>query len=470
MLAPKSCADFVIYTLPESEWSIVLEGNVKILGMGVIEFTHPLGTIALSRDRAVVIRCPTRQEEFEKLFSKAKRSGTIDDYLSAADQALRRGLLKEFRECCNAAYRVDPNHPAMQRLLEARNRIRAPIQDSRKTLDELTAYVDRPAMQAVASEHYLMLHDMEQTKTSKGRQTRSQKRIELLETVYESYMMKFALDGILLPCPQERLKVVVFGDEKDYLKFSEQLDTSLGSSLGYWSPQHNVAVFFDQGTTRRMRALQQIIAELQRRKVLARGTVASKEVAHMANTLDLLVKIIQEEDDIEVVSHEATHQLAGNTGLMPRDKIAMRWAHEGLASYFETSSDAGWGGIGAVNEGRLKGYRRVSSDPQRAPLELLVSDALFEQAKDGRERSDAYGHAWALTHFLMETRTEALLEYYRCISELSRDDAKDRGNRSDELIDPFRKCFGDLRELESQWHAYMANLKTDIERMREAMK
>ncbi|MFO0012332.1 MAG: DUF1570 domain-containing protein [Planctomycetota bacterium] len=467
LLAPPAAADFVIYNLPGSDLAVVLEGNAKILGLGVIEFSHPLGTIAFGRENATVIQCPTRQEEFAKLFAKAKRSGTIDDYLAAANQALRRGLLKEFRECCNAAYRVAPNHPAMQRLLEARNRIRKPIQENEQTLNDLKTFVDRTSMEAMSSPHYLMLHDTGTTKAGKGRQTRSAKRLELLETVYESYFMKFALDGILLPCPEERLKVVLFGDEQDYQRFSTQLDASLGSALGYWSPSNNIAVFFDQGTTQRMRALQQVSTALQRQKVLARGTAASKETAHLANTLELLVKIIREEDDIEVVSHEATHQLAGNTGLMPRDKIAMRWAHEGLASYFETSSDAGWGGIGAVNQGRLKGYRRVSSDPQRAPLELLVSDLLFDKAADGRERSDAYGQAWALTHFLMETRSEALIEYYRTISELSQ---SEQGIQRGELVDRFRECFGDLRSLESQWHQYMAGLKTDIDRMRDAMK
>ncbi|MCU0707663.1 MAG: DUF1570 domain-containing protein [Pirellula sp.] len=459
--------DFVIYSIPGSDAAFVLEGKAKILGLGVIEFTHPMGTIALSRDNTTVIKCPTRQEEFERLFLQAKRSGTIEDYLTAANQALRRGLLKEFRECCNAAYRIDSNHPTIQRLLEARRRIKAPIQDDDRPLNELKGFVDRSNMEVVTSPHYVMLHDTGSAKGGKGRQTRAEKRLELLEKVYESYFLKFALDGTLLPCPDERLKVVLFGDERDYLRFSTQLDASLASALGYWSPGNNTAVFFDQGTTQRMRALQNLSAELQRQKQKTRGTPASKETAHLANTLELLVKIIREEDDIEVVSHEATHQLAGNTGLMPRNKIAMRWAHEGLASYFETSSDAGWGGIGAVNQGRLKGYRRVSSDPQRAPIELLVSDLLFDQAQDGRQRSDAYGQAWALTHFLMETRGETLVDYYQRISELS---DSDQGIRRGDLIDHFRDSFGDLRALESQWHQYMVELKTDVDRMRDAMR
>jgi len=466
-LAPKASADFVLYTLPGSQVRVVLEGEAKILGMGVIEFRHPVGTLAFSRENAVVIKCPTKKEEFQKLFLQATRSSTVEDYLAAANQALRRGLLEEFNKCCNAAYKIDPQHPSILRLLEARSRLKKPIEDGDKPLNELKDFVGRDTMEVAVAAHYVMLHDTGNAKAGKGKLTRAEKRLLLLEKVYESYFMKFALDGILLDPPTERLKVVLFGEERDYLSFSTQLDASLGSALGYWSPKDNIAVFFDQGTTQRMKALQHMSEELQKQKMRARGTAISREAAHLANTLELLVKVIREDDDIEVVTHEATHQLAGNTGLMPRDKIALRWAHEGLASYFETSADAGWGGIGAVNQGRLKGYQRVSSDPERAPLEFLVSDVLFDKARDSRQASDAYGQAWALTHFLMETRGPKLVEYYRTISELSRGE---EGIRRGDLVDQFQTIFGDLRALERQWHAYMSSLKTDIDRMQDAMR
>ncbi len=466
--ANSASADFVLYQLPGTGTTIVLEGKAKALGLGLVEFDHPKGMLAFSQSNSSIIKCPTREEEFQRLFLAAKRSGTVEGYLDAAAQAIRRGLLKEFRECCNAAYKIDPNHPAVERLLEARRRIDRTIIDDAGTTRELSDFVGASPMEIESSAHYMMMHDTGKSKVGRGRKTRAQSRLDLLEKVYESYFMKFALDGILLEPPKERMKVVLFGEERDYQRFSKQLDASLGSALGYWSPSNNIAVFFDQGTTQRMKGLQQWSAQLQREKMRARGTAVSKDMAHMANTLQLLVKVIRDEDDIEVVSHEATHQLAGNTGLMPRGKIALRWAHEGLATYFETSSNAGWGGIGAVNDGRLKGYRRVSSDPRRASLEVLISDALFDGARDAREASDAYGQAWALTHFLMETRGPALIEYYRKVSELSGDADGNLERRV--LVDQFQKSFGDLRILEGQWHAYMQSLKTDIDRMREAMR
>jgi hypothetical protein len=216
-----------------------------------------------------------------------------------------------------------------------------------------------------------------------------------------------------------------------------------------------------------MKALDELNADLKRAKNQARGTSVSRDTAHLSNTIDLLVKVAKEEDDIEVVSHEATHQLAGNTGLMPRGKIALRWAHEGLASYFETSSDAVWNGIGAVNERRLKSYYRVSSNETMRSIELLVSDLLFDGAQNARAEVDAYGQAWALTHYLMENKPEKLVEYYRRTSEL---DTSDGSIKRKELVDVFVDVFGDLNKLEVDWHLYMRSLETDIDRLRKAMK
>ncbi|MBM3966832.1 MAG: DUF1570 domain-containing protein, partial [Planctomycetes bacterium] len=460
-------ADFIVYRLPGSDKTILLEGKAKNLGQGVIEYTHPnLGSLAFSRDTALVIKAPTRQEEFKKVFAKARQSKEVSDYLSAANLALRHGLLPEFRECCSEAYKLNPTDPTVVRLVEARRRIKRPLTDQESAADALREIVKLPSMKIALSDHYVLLHDTGDAKQGRRRKSRAEQRLELLEMVYESYFMKFALDGVLLEPPQERMKVILFGEERDYLRYSTQLDPKLRSALGFWSPTDNAAVFFDQGTTERMKALEKRSKELHQEKMRARGTPVSKEIAHMANTVELLVKLIREEDDIEVVSHEATHQLAGNTGLMPRGKIALRWAHEGFATYFETSSDAGWGGIGAVNEGRLKSYYRVSSDPNRAPIELLISDLLFDVAQDTRQVADAYGQAWALTHFLMERHFLQTVKYYQKISQI---ESESGSIPRRDLVKYFEEIFGDLKALQIEWHEYMRSLKTDLDRAREAM-
>ena len=468
LLACPAHADFVLYTLPGTDRVILLEGTTKRGGYGIIEYTHPShGTIVLNQDSATVIKAPSKTDDFRKMLAKAKGSNDVSDYISAANVAIRRGLFKEFLECCSAAYKIDPKNPTILRLIEARNRIKRPLNDEKEAEARIREIFNRPSMKAQISDHYILLHDTPDEKKFRKKKNRADLRLELLETVYESYFMKFALDGILLDPPQERMMVILFHDEKDYQRYCTQLDPTLLSTAGFWSPIDNACVFYDQGSSERMKALDEMNADLKRAKNQARGTAVSRDTAHLSNTIDLLVKVAKEEDDIEVVSHEATHQLAGNTGLMPRGKIALRWAHEGLASYFETSSDAVWNGIGAVNEGRLRSYKRVSSDESRRSIELLINDLLFDGARNIREEVDAYGQAWALTHYLMENKPEKLVEYYRRTSEL---DASQGSIQRKELVDIFADVFGDLNKLEAQWHLYMQSLETDIDRLRKAMK
>ena len=60
------------------------------------------------------------------------------------------------------------------------------------------------------------------------------------------------------------------------------------------------------------------------------------EVIRLSKTIQLLVDIQRESEDVAVVSHEVVHQLAANTKLFPRDGVFVRWVHEGLASFFES--------------------------------------------------------------------------------------------------------------------------------------
>ena len=48
-----ACADFVLYQLPGSQTTVLLEGKTKSVGPSAFEYTHPtMGTITLSRESA----------------------------------------------------------------------------------------------------------------------------------------------------------------------------------------------------------------------------------------------------------------------------------------------------------------------------------------------------------------------------------------------------------------------------------
>ncbi|MCE2810087.1 MAG: hypothetical protein LW850_06750 [Planctomycetaceae bacterium] len=87
-------ADFVVYRLPGTEVTVLLEGKTKGVGQGVFEYTHPsLGTLTFSHQSALIIKAPTKTEEYRRLFGQARQEQSFDGYIQAARFAIRSGML-----------------------------------------------------------------------------------------------------------------------------------------------------------------------------------------------------------------------------------------------------------------------------------------------------------------------------------------------------------------------------------------
>lgn len=459
-------ADLVVYRVAGTPLVMILpEGEATYLPGKSINYRIPdVGNLTLHTDMAHVIRGPSRKETFGRMLKRAERKSDISACTEAARFALQSGLLDEFYDAARVMRKIDPQHPTVKRLIAAHKAISAPLGDETSAKKKLADIVKRRNMKFEVSKHYVLMHDVSDTKTRKDR-TRAQQRIELLETVYRSYFLKFAIENKPLNPPKERMLVLLFGQEKDYLHYVNLLDPMLKQASGFWSPTNNVAVYFDQGTTDHHKAVRRAADELNRAKdqIIRKRLKGGRDIIQFAKALDKIVEISREQADVSVVSHEATHQLAGNSELLPRGKVVLRWAHEGLATYFETPHGAGWGGIGAVNEDRLKWYRLLQADREHSNIEFIVSDKIFDFATSHEGLVAAYGQAWALTHFLMETRFGKLVDYYNRISAIQMDEA---GNiQRSELVVIFDEVFGDRRKLESEWRNYMAKLRSDQDKI-----
>ena len=66
-------------------------------------------------------------------------------------------------------------------------------------------------------------------------QESGEERLDLLEKVYQSFMQFFFAQDIELNIPEERLMVVLFHQEKDFLDYATSVSPSLRSALGFWS-------------------------------------------------------------------------------------------------------------------------------------------------------------------------------------------------------------------------------------------
>jgi len=112
------------------------------------------------------------------------------------------------------------------------------------------------------------------------------------------------------------------------------------------------------------------------------------------------------------VVHEATHQMAFNTGIHNRYCPPPLWVIEGLATLFEAVGVHDARGHGRqsdrVNQDRLRVYRETvaAKHDGSLPVELTASDRFFDVSPVA-----AYAKAWAMTFYLVETQPDRFARY-----------------------------------------------------------
>lgn len=462
-LARPALGDIVLYTLPGSGLTVVLQGKTTVHAGNTVTFTHPkLGTMYFKNDGdgTTIKKVPTIQEQFAKQLGKGGTNA--DKRFEAAQWALRHGLLAQFYEAVDKTLEANPQHPRALLIKKLKKLMDEPIGDSSQQEKEMRNLIGRDNMKVTMSKHYLLLHDTPDKPAENRKKPRAQERLELLEQVYESFLLRFYASGVELQIPKERMKVVLFQEHQDYLFFATKLDAGLSRAAGFWSSDSNTAVFYDNGTTEKFQQLVKLTEELQdiKQDAIKKRATNAADFRRMADTLSYIVNMERENMDIEVVSHEATHQMAGNTGLLPRDVRIPTWVHEGLATYFETPDGASWGGIGTVNRDRLEWYRMLEPDREHSNIDFIVGDQIFDYAGSHASTVHGYGQAWALTHFLMEKHFDGFIAFYRRLGEMPPE-----VQLSQEILNKmFDECIKvDRAALDVQWRTYMRSLKTDLE-------
>jgi hypothetical protein len=463
-------ADILFYTLPgDSGLAVTLEGATGVNPGGTVTYTHPkFGKIHFDRASIDIRKVPTLPSQFSKQLNKAGAisppSQSAEACMAASQWALRHGLLKQFHTAVDKALAADPKHVRALLVRNLQAKMNVDLGDSSTEISDMRKLIGRSDMKVLQSKHFVLMHDTpDKPSRGTGTKTRADERLALLETVYEAFLLRFYASGVALEIPKRRLKVVLFNEYKDYLAFATRLSPDLASASGFWSPDDNTAIFFDHATNEEFKELAELNKLLQQRKAEAirERDAATADTVRLADTLQLLVEIERENSDIEVVSHEITHQMAGNTGLLPRHVRVPSWVHEGLATYFEAPKGAAWSGIGAVNQSRLDWYRLLAPDRVHSSLDFIVGDQIFDFAGNHVSKVAGYGQAWALTHFLMERHFDRFMTFYRRLGEMPPDLIL-----SAEVVNAlFDESFKGVprKSLEAEWRTYMSGLRTDLE-------
>src|SRR5579871_4993617 len=212
LLGVEASADYLIYRIPGSDIDIQLEGRVEVSRDYVVSYYNPTLKKAMNFPYAdvKVLDVPTAAERFTREVAAAKDAPAVYE---AAVRVLKRGVISKFYEGIDKALALDKNYaPALNVKALKKELDKALPEDYSKEEGELRAVVKKTEMKIATSKHFLLLHDTPDKppaadkSTGGRRKKRSEARLDLLEQVYESFLMLFVSQDVTLDIPKERLK------------------------------------------------------------------------------------------------------------------------------------------------------------------------------------------------------------------------------------------------------------------------
>lgn len=255
----------------------------------------------------------------------------------------------------------------------------------------------------------------------------------LLERLHKAFGVFWNARKMEVREPEFPLPVVILKNKKEFAQLAA-FDRTPGSAKGdgYFLVTGNRIVLYDLTATEQQ-APAKTVADVFRRVQSVPGSVAT-------------------------VVHEATHQIAFNSGLHTRYADNPVWMTEGMAMYFETpdlKNRRGWQTIGRLNRHRKAQFLDFAAKRRKLDsLESLIgSDGRFRTPES---QLDAYSEAWALSYFLIRTKPRQYTSWLQKIAAKSPLDF----DSPQERLALFRSEFGeDLSRLDKQMLAFIRRQK-----------
>jgi hypothetical protein len=254
----------------------------------------------------------------------------------------------------------------------------------------------------------------------------------LLQRLSAAFQRQWKNTDLELHEPEFPLIAIVFRDAKQFATYATQDEgPELASAQGYYSIRSNRMVMFD--LTRDGKTSANSDREIARR-------LSAKPV------------------NAATIVHEATHQIAFNSGMHTRYADNPLWLTEGMAMYFETPdlrSPKGWKTAGRVNLTRLKRFKEFAANRRSDDsLRTLLQDN--DRFQSQQTVVDAYAESWALNYFLLKNYRQKYVEYLKLLQSkprLIRDSKEQR-------IEDFSKSIGrSTEQLDKEFVRYTKRLR-----------
>lgn len=289
-------------------------------------------------------------------------------------------------------------------------------------------------MEVVSTEHYVVC----------GPKGRARDYASLFEKTYRDCRGYFSVRGLKIEQSEFPLVGIVLPSVKQFSDYMQSEGSRYSPGLmGYYSPTSNRCVLYEHGATTAMNDDSRLIDLGDRAQNPFPIETTDYYFAGGANASVL-----------DTIIHEGMHQVAFNIGVHSRWGENPRWVVEGLATVFEAPGVRERSGSiqARLNMERYVYYLDyIKNRRQDKSLEKFIgSDVKFQSAT-----LDAYAQAWALTFYLLETRSSQFAKYLKRLSE--RDPLKSVSGK-DRIAD-FQAEFGkDLDWLDVEMERYFTRL------------
>jgi hypothetical protein len=295
------------------------------------------------------------------------------------------------------------------------------------TADELGhALVDAlgPNFEIVKTPHYVIA-------TGAGKQY-AEWCGDLFDRLMGAFLAHWRAVGLEVSAPTWPLPAIIFADEQSFKAYAAADAGQFGEeSKGYYSIRTNRIVLYD--------------------------LTAAKGKKRATSTTEIKKRTAAAAFNVATIVHEATHQIAFNSGLHVRFADNPLWLTEGMAMYFETPDlDGGhkWRTIGQINRPRYDRFVTfLRRRRNRNSLVTLISQT--DRFTDSHKAADAYAEAWALTYFLNEKHPDEYVAYLKRLAKKSPLVWDEPAAR----LSDFKSVFGDkLPALDAEFVRFMKSL------------
>jgi hypothetical protein len=401
---------------------------------------HKQDDIAFKRiieNRKIIPTVAERYEFRKKELAKEKKAPDAEKILETAEFCLTHGLYDKFVKEMDDLVDNHGKHPvavAYKKTRDALKKVPKGQDDAQSWKDRLTGN-----FKLTTTTHYAALYMARETEPLEVRQ-----RLKRLEENYNAFFYWFTLKGITPHLPDRR-QVVIFAEKvEDFFALYQAFEGPPLTGDGFLARRENIAIFsmtpLDEAYDMLAKSSNEMwtLEKWSKDDLLLgrfKGGVKPDDSAY-AQEVALLLKAMQDECELQVVTYVGSQQLMASTGLLPGTVAAPLWLQYGIGSFFETPKGAYWAGTGAPHWKYFVNFRNWRDDRNAAkavitekPEEIflkVISDQYYAEARrintpQAWEKANTMG--WALTYYLAQNQNtrDNFLKFLQELANLPRD-------------------------------------------------